>query len=51
MLEPIQIEEQEGERVTVAVGQGNRLGEPVVQQHAVGQVCQKVVLRQVDGLE
>ena len=51
VLEPIQIEEQYGQVVAVAAGQGNRLGEPVVQQHAVRQIGQKVVLRQVDGLE
>jgi hypothetical protein len=51
VLEPIQIEEEDGEVVAVTPGQGNRLGEPVVQQHAVGQVGQKVVLRQMDRLE
>ena len=51
VLELIQIEEQHGEAVAVAAGQANRLGEPVVQQHAVGQIGQEVVLRQVDGLQ
>lgn len=36
--------------MAVAAGQRNRLGKPVGQQHAVGQVGQEVVLRQVDGL-
>ena len=49
VLEPIQVEEQHGQAMAVAAGEGNRLGEPVVQQHAVGQVGQKVVLGQIDG--
>ena len=49
VLEPIQIEEQHGQAMAMAAGQGNRLGEPVVEQHAVGQVGQKVVLGQIDG--
>ena len=49
VLEPIQIEEQHGQAMAMAAGEGNRLGEPIAQQHAVGQVGQKVVLGQIDG--
>ena len=51
VFEAIEIEEQHGQPVAVAPGQRDRLGEPVVQQHAVGQVGQKVVLSQMRQLE
>ena len=37
VLELVQIEKQHSKAVAVAAGQGNRLGDPVVQQHAVRQ--------------
>ena len=51
VLEAIEIEEQHGETMAVAAGQCDRLGQPVVQQHAVRQIGQEVVLRQMDGLQ
>ena len=51
VLEAIQIEEQHRDLLAVARRQGDRLADAVVQQHAVGQAGQEVVLGRMGHLQ
>ena len=46
-LEVVQIEKQHAQMATAPLGHGNRLADPVVEQHPVGQVGEKVMLGQI----
>ena len=47
LLEAVEVEQQQRQRRALAVGDARRLVETVVQERAVGQVGQRVVIRQV----
>ena len=51
VLEAIQIQKQHGDFFRVTRRQGDRLADPVVQQHAIGQTGQKVVLGRMGHLQ
>ena len=48
LLEAVQVEQQQRQRLALAGGDARRLVETIVQERAVGQVGQRVVIRQVD---
>src|SRR6202011_5012189 len=50
IFETVQIEKQNCDLVDAARRQCDRLANPVVQQHSIGQVGQKIVFRQVGHL-
>ena len=47
LLEAVQVEQQQRERAVLAVGDARRLVETIVQERAVRQIGQRVVIRQV----
>src|SRR5271166_5080208 len=51
MFESIQVEEKNPDLFTVPLSGADRLVNPVVQQHAIGQTSQEVVLRRMSDLQ
>src|SRR5229473_612279 len=51
VFETIQIQKDHGNRVVLAVSQGNGLRDSVVEQHAIGEIGDKIVLSGVGHLE
>jgi hypothetical protein len=49
-LEPVEIENQHGERLAIAIGMRNRLRKSIVEQHAVGQARERIVTCHVPQL-
>ena len=47
VFETIQIQKDHGNRSVLATSQGNRLSDPVVEQQAIGQICDSIVVRGV----
>ena len=50
VFEAIQIQEQHRNFSAVTLRQSDRLVDPVVQQHAIGQAGQKIMLGRIDHL-
>ena len=51
VFETIQIQKDHGNRSVLAASQGNRLSDPVVEQQAIGQIRDNIVLRGVRHLD
>src|SRR5258708_39475964 len=50
MRETIQMQKEYGKRSVLAASQGNRLSDPVIEEHAIGQIREHIVLRRVSHL-
>src|SRR6266436_486517 len=50
VLEAVQIQKEHRKRSILAASQGNRLSDPVVEEHTIGQIREYIVLRGVSHL-